>query len=97
MLKGSFKYGGFIYDIEAYDLGEAITGFVSSPLSKGKAFIDGGIVLNNGDKLQATWDKLYFSVGSGNIKVDQHIYTEDDGTILKSNINEEFFIYLGSF
>lgn len=96
MLKGSFKYGGFIYDIEAYDLGEAITGFVSSPLTKGKTFIDGGIVLNNGDKLQATWDKLYFSVGSGNIKVDQHIYTEDDGTILKSNINEEFFIYLGS-
>jgi DNA polymerase-1 len=95
MLTGTFKYGGFIYNVSAYDYGDTIVCYLYSSLTKGTKLADNGVVMSDGTKIPASWKKLYCSISSGKITVDQY-YTIEDDTLYKNEINDEFFCYFGS-
>lgn len=96
MLTGTYKYGEFLYDINAYDYGDNVVLFLSCPLTKGISFADKGMISEDGEiEMPPTWERLYASVGSGAISVEQYVY-KDDKLTLKSQINEELFSMLGS-
>jgi len=94
LLKGIFKYGGFIYDLRAYDLGDAITLYLSSPMVKGRVFLDGGLPDEEGEIEPATWSDLYISIGAGSMKVSSR-QQKIGKTIYKSLLNTEALSKLG--
>lgn len=100
MLKGKYRVGKFSYDLEGYDFGLNIGLYLSSPLVEAIKFVDRGIQIPDPESVDgylvynASWDKLYLSIGEGFIKAS--CYMEKDGDVVyKNQLNTDFFARLG--
>lgn len=96
MLAGIFNYNDFTYGLKAYDYGDSISLYISAPITKARQLADEGILFEDGNITQATWDELYVSIGAGNITVDSASDKGSDGKVIKSSLNKDLFIRLGS-
>lgn len=100
MLKGYYKLNDNIYYLSGYDFGDNIAFYMTTPVYDGVKLVDYGITIP-GDTEEddivypPTWDKIYVSIGSGNVSVS--CFTEQEGKILYKNaINKQFYSRLGS-
>lgn len=99
MLKGFYREGDLIVNLEGYDMSDTFLFYLSCPLKDTISYLDRGIFIidESGDEVYypPKWEQLYVSVGSGFISVS--MYTEVDGSkTYKNDINAEFFQRLGS-
>lgn len=107
MLTGYFKYGDYKYILEGYDFEDNVALYLSALTAKARLFVDSGIHVNveideNSDNLQTEsytelpkWDKLYVSIGGGNVKADCYIET-NNGIKYKNSLNAEMLCRLGA-
>lgn len=99
MLNGSFSYNGYNYTVEAYDFDDSIVMYLIPITNKDKVFLDEG-THGNGFSTSAQWDRLYVSVGSGNVSASCYIIEEEDenGKIVKykNSLNVDLLRRLGS-
>ena len=99
MLKGFYREGDIVVDLEGYDLADTFVFYVSCPLVSTRKYLDGGITVedSNGDTTYypPVWDELYMSVGTSAVSVSCHTVV-DEGKAYKNSINAKFFQRLGS-
>lgn len=79
MLTGQFKYKGHTYGVEAYDFDDSIVAYLTPYTSEDKKYLDTGIHTGASD-MGAQWDKLYVSVGIGNVYASCYTLEEEDET-----------------
>ena len=95
MLTGSYVYNGHRYKVEAYDFETNVNIFLIPALTEDKLFLDEGILI--GDEVDIpTWEKLFLSIGTGNVSVD--CFTEEDDEtkqVYKSRVNMAPIVKLG--
>lgn len=82
MLIGYYKVGDRKYDLRGYDFGDSISLYLSCAVSKLRKTVDNGISIGDKDSddyeySPASWDDLYISIGTGNVKVDKYIEIVD--------------------
>ena len=99
MLVGTYNYLGHIYDVEAYDFGDSLVGYLNPRTSADKMFLDSGIHGEDFD-MPAQWDRLYFKIGLGAVYVSCYIYEDIDSNgnkiKYKNEVNSVVFQELGS-
>lgn len=78
MLVGTYKYGEHCYGVEAYDFDDSVVAYLTPHTSADKKFLDNGIHTGSSD-MGAQWDKLYVSVGIGNVNASCFFLEEEDG------------------
>lgn len=103
MLKGTYNYKGYLYSVEAYDFDDNIAVYLTPHTTKSRQFLDKGIKgegIDGSFSIPAQWDKLYVSVGTGNVSASCFVYEDTDmkgnPVKYKNNLNAEVLIKFGS-
>ena len=99
MLVGTYVHNGHRYSVSAYDFGDNIPAYLTPYTNGDQSYLDAGISITNEDGevdefIPAGWDKMYVSVGSGNIKACGELMMYD-GKKYRSSLNSEAIAKFG--
>lgn len=93
MLTGIYNYYGHRFQIESYDFDDNIAIYMTPVVSKDRNFLDKGIHTEE-DVIPPTWDRLYVSVGIGNVSATCNV-EKIDKVRYKNELNKECICKLG--